>query len=244
MDWTKAKTILIVALLATNIILIAVYGHLAPASNTTDQELETETIALLADKGIYIKGSLPLKHNNMPVLSVEYDRLDPNLLQEQLWDQIPIDENDRSRQSMLELANHFLEKCGVLTDTVELESVNQTGTTTTVTYRNVYQEILVEDSYIICTIEGGQVVKMDRYWAKPVEFGRTKRATISPSAALISIVSEKHELGSVMVEKVEMVYWLDPTNYGGENTVSDTAFPAWKITYNDGQVIHVPAYLE
>lgn len=242
MDWTKAKTILIAALLATNLILIGVYGLLASADGSTDQELETETIALLEDKGIFIKENLPPKHSDMPVLSVEYDRLDSTLLEQQLWAQIPIDENDRSRQSMLELANSFIDKCGVLTDTVELDRIEQTGQTATVTYRNLYQGILVEDSYMICTIEGGQVVTLDRYWLRPVGFGKTKRETISASAALISIVSEKHELESIMVEKVEMVYWLDPTNYGGENTVSDTAFPTWKVTYNEDQVIYVPAY--
>jgi hypothetical protein len=43
---------------------------------------------------------------------------------------------------------------------------------------------------------------------------------------------------------MQMVYWLDQRDYSGEDTISDTAFPTWKITYNGGQVKHVPAFSE
>lgn len=244
MDWTKAKSILIVALMVTNIILISVYGIKAMEVVDTEQELQTNTLTLLEEKGVFVEGTLPTKHSSMPVLHVEYDRLDSEVLETQLWSQIPIDENDRSRESMLALSDGFLEKCGILTQTVEMKTIKQTGRTTTVTYRNLYEGIAVEDSFIICTIEGGQVVKLERVWLNPIEFGKTKRETMSASAALLDMLSKKNEISTITVKEMEMVYWLDPTNYGSENTVSDTAFPAWKITYNDGQVMHIPAYLE
>ena len=53
---------------------------------------------------------------------------------------------------------------------------------------------------------------------------------------------EKDQREAILVEDMELVYWLNPSDYEGETAISDTALPAWKITYNDGQVKHIPAY--
>lgn len=244
MDWTKAKTILIAALLATNLILIVVYGFSTAESATKDQMLEGKTIALLENKGIYVKDGLPTKHNNMSVLSVEYDRLDSSILDEKMTTQTPVLEENRTKESFLDQADQFLRDCGIQTNTVVLDHIDLDGSRATITYRNDYQGVTVEDSYMICTIDEGRVTNFERFWLNPLELGRTKRATISASAALISLVGTKQAQESILVEEMELVYWLDPTNYGGENTVRDTAFPAWKVTYNGGQVIHISAYLD
>jgi len=234
MDWTKAKTILIVAL------LIFVKADDRP----TEEMLLSETIELLEAKNIYIDTELPTKHNKMPILSVEYDRLDQNLLQEQLWSQIPLNQGQRSTENILNMTEDFLRKCDIWRDTAVLDRIENEEGIIKVYYKNVYENYLIEDSYIICTVEDGQVTEIDRYWLNPVNFGKTKKATMSASAALINFMSEKNEMGSILVEDMEMVYWLDSAVYGTETTISDTAFPAWKITYNDGQIKHIPAYNE
>lgn len=244
MDWTKAKTILIVALLVTNLFLIVTYSIIQAEDDPTEEMLQSETIALLETKDIYVEIPLPTKKSKMPVLSVEYDRLDPSLLEEQLWAQVPLAENYRSRESIIQMTQDFLRSCGIWGPNVELDRVEQEGQATTVYYQNIYDEMLVEDSYIICTVDGGQVTELNRYWLDPVELGRTKKATISASAALIKFASQKHEPGPVKIEDMEMVYWLDSSAYEAETTVSDTVFPAWKITYNGGQIKHIPAYTE
>jgi hypothetical protein len=244
MDWTKAKSIIIAALLVTNLFLIVTYRIIQVEDVPTEEMLQSETIALLEAKNIYVEGPLPTKHPKMPVLSVEYDRLDSSYFQELIWQQTPLDDSHRSRESILQMTEDFLRKCGIWGANVELDRIEQKGQTSIVSYRNVYQGMKVEDSYIICTVQGGQVTEIDRYWLNPVELGKTKKATMSASAALISFMSEKHKAGSILVEKIEMVYWLDSTEYDGETTISDTAFPSWKITYNGGQVKHIRAYTE
>lgn len=244
MDWTKSKTILIVALLITNLFLVATY-QLFPGETAGDEDLlETETIALLEAKNIFIKGELPSKHSNMPVLTVNYDRLDPNLLEELIENQIPLPVNYRNRESNLQMLEDFLKNCGVWSDRVTLSGYESEESRTIVTFQNVHQGFLIEDSYIVCVIENGKVTSMDRYWLEPVAFGRTKLATMSASAALLFLMTEKHEKGAILVEDMQMVYWLDQRDYSGEDTISDTAFPTWKITYNDKQVKHVPAFSE
>ncbi|MGI6727078.1 MAG: two-component system regulatory protein YycI [Anaerovoracaceae bacterium] len=244
MDWTKAKTILILALLAANIFLIITFVFIRAEDSPNEQMLEEETIALLEQKNVYIKNDLPTKHSKMPVLIVEYDRLDPNVLQEKLWAQVPLMDNDQSEEKILQITEDFLKNCGIWGENVHLDRVEKQGLSTKVYYKNIFEGMKIEDSYIICNIENGQITEVQRYWLNPIEIGRTKKTTISASVALINFISEKDDSDVILVEDMEMVYWLDSTAYGMETTISDTAFPAWKITYNGGQIKHIPAYVD
>lgn len=244
MDWTKAKTILLIALLITNLFLGAIYVFAQIRQNEDEEMLQKETIALLEAKQIYVETVLPLKHNKMPVLNIRYDRMDPDLLEEQLASQTPLPENRRSREYILGMAGDFLYKCGILAENVVLDRVEERGTETIVSYKNVYEGISIEESYIQCTVKDGMVTELTRYWLHPIDFGRTKKATMSASAALIHFMSGKDSKESIKVEDMSLVYWLDPSAYGMETTVYDTAFPAWKVTYNGGKIRYIPAYME
>lgn len=244
MDWTKSKTILIVALLVTNLFLLTTYRFSGDRSSADAAQLESETIALLEEQNIFIKGELPERHSDMPVLTVTYSRLDETFLSEKLDAQVPLGPSYRNRESILMMVEDFLKSCGVWNGGVVLESYQHDGDRILVSYANVYEEFRIEESYILCTVVGGKVEALERVWLEPVAFGRTKRSTMSASAALLSLLSKKHAQGAVLVEGIELIYWLDQQDYTGENMISDTAFPTWKITYNDGQILRVPAYGE
>ncbi len=242
MDWTKAKSILIVALLITNLFLLATYTVVKADNGPTEEELHAETIALLEQKQIYVKGSLPTQHEKMPVLMVEYDRPDPEILRQRLEEQTPMDGEYGSRSDILKMTEAFLKSCDLWDANVVLNKIEQEESTIRVFYRNEYNGIPVEDSYIICTVEGGVVTEVDRLWLRPVGLGKSKKATVSASAALIDLMRSKNERATILVESMEIVYWLNPSDYEGETAISDTALPAWKVTYNGGQNMHVPAY--
>jgi hypothetical protein len=242
MDWTKAKTILIIALLITNIFLFVTYTVSNADNGPSEEELLNETIALLEEKKIYVKDNLPGVHQKMPVLMVEYDRLDPDLLRQKLAEQIPMDGEHGSREGILKKVETFLKDCDIWSPNVVLHKMEQQENKTLVHYRNEYEGILVEDSYIICTVENGIITEVDRFWLKPIGFGQGKKETISASAALINLMRSKDERDAILVEDMELVYWLNPSDYEGETAISDTALPAWKITYNGGQIKHIPAY--
>lgn len=242
MDWTKAKTFLIIALLITNIFLLVTYTLSNSDNETSEEELLRETIALLEEKNIYVKGELPSVYQKMPVLMVQYDRLDPDFLHQKLAEQIPMERESRSRKEIVKRVEAFLKDCGIWSPNVILDKVEQQDNKTYVHYKNEYEGYLVEDSYIICTVENGVITEVDRFWLKPKGFGQAKKATISASAALLSLMREKDQREAILVEDMELVYWLNPSDYEGETAISDTALPAWKITYNDGQVKHIPAY--
>jgi regulatory protein YycI of two-component signal transduction system YycFG len=242
MDWTKAKTILIIALLITNIFLLVTYTLSNSDNETSEEELLRETIALLEEKNIYVKGELPSVYQKMPVLMVQYDRLDPDFLRKKLAEQTPMESKSGSRKEIVKMVEAFLKDCGIWSPNVILDKVEQQDNKTYVHYKNEYEGYLVEDSYIICTVENGVITEVDRFWLKPKGLGQAKKATISASAALLSLMREKDQREAILVEDMELVYWLNPSDYEGETAISDTALPAWKITYNDGKVKHISAY--
>ena len=74
MNWSKAKTILIAALIITDLILILTYGNFS----FKDEEFKDhEALAeFLAQKSIYVEaGVIPALHKDMPVLYVQKEGL-------------------------------------------------------------------------------------------------------------------------------------------------------------------------
>lgn len=243
MDWTKAKTILIIALLITNLFLGIIYVAAQIKQGAGEKMLHKETVELLEKKQIRILTELPIKHSKMAVLNVRYDRMDQDVLETLLEKQEGMGE-DRNQDDFVKYADNFLNKCGILRENVVLEKVEVQGKKTRVTYKNVYESFTILESYVKCTIENGLVTEFSRYWLHPLEFGRTKRETMSASAALIHFMGENEQTEEVCIEGMELVYWLDPSAYGMESTLYDTAFPAWKVTYSGGKIQYIPAYME
>ena len=81
MDWTKAKTILIVALLATNLFLILTYGldRLEP-----EREKRDALLTILENNQIALEGEIPGTPGKIPLLYVEYSGITREILQEQI----------------------------------------------------------------------------------------------------------------------------------------------------------------
>jgi regulatory protein YycI of two-component signal transduction system YycFG len=244
MDWAKAKSIIIVALIAANLFLIIMFVVLKAEDTSDEMLIQKQTIALLEQKNIHVETNVPIKHDEMPVLNVKYDRLDTDFLENKLKEQIPLPVEDRNKKELLAMTEDFLKTCGIWSNNVVLDQYQKNGDSITISYRNEYDKMRIEDSYIICTVADGKVKALDRHWLTPIDFGRTKRATMSASAALVSFMKEKDAEESITIEKVELVYWIDSNAYEGNSTISDTAFPAWKITYNNDKIKHISAYGE
>ena len=242
MDWTKAKSILIIALIVTNIVLIFTYVFKADAFVSTDETILSDTIDLLNSKNIFIETTIPKKHNRMPVLTVEYDTIDQDILEEQLLNQKPLSSLDQTDTNIERMASEFIDRCNLLTENVRLDSIENKDNNFVITYKNYINEIPIEDSYIICEISDGIVQNVKRYWLNPIEFGKTKKEVIPAVAALIKFMSENDHDEKIYVEEISLVYWLDSSAFNTDSPVSDTAFPAWKITYNHGKIMYIMAY--
>lgn len=246
MDWTKAKTIIIGVLLVANIFLL--YLFIDKEKQPAGEMLEEETMALLEAKQIFVEKDLPQEGGKMPVLMVEYSKIDRTFIKEKISAQSERENYSGTEEEDLAIADNFLAHCKIEYDTAVFWEYTQEELEgeifSTVFYINQYKGIRVEDSYIACRISNGMVVDVDIFWLKPLGQGKAKKSTISPSAALIELMRNKDGKESILVNNIEMVYWLDPSFPPGETAVSDTALPTWKIEYNDGLNLYVPAYTD
>lgn len=242
MDWTKAKSILIVALLVTNLVLIAAYFFQNNSLKNDEKEMQDVTIKLLEQKNIFVKTEIPQEHPRMAKLTVQYDKMNEEMVKEQLARQKALPESELTDEKLISMTTEFIEKCNLTTENVTFDSIDRTGTDIVVKYKNYINGIAIEDSYIICTVRNGKIVDFKRYWLNPVEAGDIEKEVIPAVAALIKFMSGNTTEEKIYVEGISLVFWLDSSVFNAEAPVTDTAFPAWKITYNNGKIQYIMAW--
>jgi len=243
MDWTKAKSILIVALIVTNLVLIATYFFQTNDFNNDEKEMEDVTIKLLEQQNIYVDADvIPKDHKRMAKLTVQYDKMNEDVINGQLADQKALPESKQTEENFISMTRNFLDSCGLLTDNVTYDRMDRAGNDILLTYKNCISGIAIEKSYIIFTIREGKIVDFKRFWLNPTEISNNEKDVIPANAALIKFMSNNTEGIRINVEDITMVYWLDTSSFDAESPVTDTAFPAWKITYNHGKIKYILAW--
>lgn len=242
MDWTKAKSILIVALIVTNLVLISAYFLQDNRLEKDDKEMREVTIKLLEEKNIFLETKIPEVHYRMPKLTVQYDKADEDVIRKQLAGQKSLPAKERSDENLISMTQDFIKDCGLMTENVTFDSIERSGDETRVIYKNYVNDIALEESEMVCTIRDGRIVDFKRNWLKPMEANGIEKEVIPAAAALIKFMSENTEEEKIYVEDISLVYWLDSSVFDAESPVTDTAFPAWKITYNRGRIQYIMAW--
>jgi len=236
MDWTKAKNILIAALIITNLVLIATYAFQKNLFNSSEKQVMNETVELLKEKNIYIKPNIiPKEHNEMATLSVEYDNGNQNAVKKELKKQTAVTKKHLTDEDLIKMTTEFIDRCGLLTKNVTYDRIQRDGDIINVYYKNVIDNVTIEKSYINCTVKNGKITAFDRYWLNPVEYSKAKKEIIPAVAALLKFMIENQGDEKVNVKDISLVYWLDSSSFDSESPVFDTAMPYWKITYNHGK---------
>jgi regulatory protein YycI of two-component signal transduction system YycFG len=246
MDWTKAKNIIIVALVVTNLVLIGSLFIEYVNTQKIEKLVLADTILMLQSRKISIETELPGKIGSMPTLYIEYDNADEAIIEENLKNQEGILGIEIDEKGVENYVNNFLVSCNIMTENVVIYKIANEKGIYNVEYKNIVNKIPLEDSYIKCIFKDGKIQEFKRIWLKPLELGKTKRQVMSISSALVRFMNKIGESADkdneIKVEKIEFVYWLDTTALDLNSPVSDTAFPAWKFTFNKGKVIHILAY--
>jgi hypothetical protein len=240
MDWTKAKNILIAALLVTNLMLLGAYilREMQRADNDEDTLRR-----ILTEYNVFLETELPGQPAPMAVLYVRPETEDGDLIEKALAKQSPIPSS--GGEAAAEAVDAVLESCGLMTENTKLAApVETNGTKMIVRYRDIFEGIPIEESYILCTIEGGRITEIDRKWYTPLELHDAKGEIIGPIEALMQLLPDKREEETVVVRNMELVYHVNPDRPGAESLVGDTALPAWKITDDKGLVTYVAAYAQ
>jgi len=243
MDWTKAKTILIVALIATNLFLIFTYGFNKPGENENREDV---LIDVLANNNITLLTKVPERQGKLPVLYIEYSEFNKEetdaLLNREIYSVV---NQEMTEESLVDFSDRFLQELGLLRTNMVLDQVEIQENLQVVRYKNEIDGMPVEESYIYCTFDGGRLIGVDSYWLEAKNFSEKKMNIISASEALIFFTSQfPDNQENIQIEKIELVYWLDTSSFDGEELVKDTALPAWKISYNEDRKKYIYAYVE
>jgi regulatory protein YycI of two-component signal transduction system YycFG len=243
MDWTKAKTILIIALLTTNLVLGGALGF-RDFGVAAKENVPLEDI--LADRNIFLETGVPENYPaKMPVLFVEYENTDYEAVEKALENQGVLLRDEWSEQKIRAAADKVLTESGLMTENVvfsHIEKGDESEGAVKIVYKNTKDGISIEESYISCDMTNGRIAEVERKWLKPVGVHEKKGEIISPLSALLQLLSDKEESEELHVEKIELVYWLNPDDMGIEAPVDDTALPAWKITCAGEEPRYVTAF--
>lgn len=242
MDWTKAKSILIVALIVTNLVLIATYFLQNNRFDSNEEEMRNVTIKLLESKNIFVKTDIPKEHSRMPKLTVRYDKRNDDVILAQLATQVSLAKDEQTDENLIAKTTELIENCNLMTENVTFDRIKRTTKDIKVYYKNYINGIAIEESHIICTVTNGKITDLERFWLNPVESSNIEKEIIPAAAALIEFMSENQREEKIYVQDISLVYWLDSSAFDAESPVTDTAFPAWKITYNRGKIKYVPAW--
>ena len=240
MDWSKAKTILIIALLFTNIFLLVTYGF--NDDGRSDVPDEDTLLEVLEAHDIYLETSVPRTHGDMPVLSIAYADIDDEELELAISQADAVSAENATEATYKKAADRLIEKLGLASDAVSLESVEISGDTAVVSYGCAADEVSVDGCYMRCTFEKGKITDFEFSRIKPGSLSKSKLETVSAAVALMTFMNEKDDDEKVYIQDIEMVYWIDEESSPVQEAVTDVAFPFWKISYNDGKVKHIEAY--
>lgn len=86
LDWSKAKSILIVALIVTNLLLaVAIFSNQKPVDATLSKEFIEQSASLLKEKDIGLLVDIPRESPGLPRLTVDYEILNISLLRKNFF---------------------------------------------------------------------------------------------------------------------------------------------------------------
>ncbi|QIB67906.1 hypothetical protein Ami103574_00650 [Aminipila butyrica] len=240
MDWSKAKNILIVALIVTNTFLLFTY---LTKNSTEDRPMDQETLfTVLQGKDIYVDTDIPDKYENMPAITIKYNGDKQELIEAALKKNIYQVATKASEDDYKAVADQFLADCQLSNESLLFDKVMANGDTAVVRYKNSYKKVAIGDSFMEVSFKNGKVTDVTRQRLTLNSKSKKKLKVTSPEEALLMFMSEKQPEEVIHVEKIQLVFWVNSSEFNGESLISDTAFPAWEITYNGGQTKYIEAY--
>lgn len=239
MDWTKAKTILIIALIVTDFFLI---GACMRKEDNRELKNETALLHVLEENEIYVDlPRIPEKHGDMSTLSVEH-RTVSEAEKEQLLASASFQVSGTGETDYTDIGKRLLKELRLDQEEIEEKEIRrQEDGSVEVVFGCTANGKELAGSSIDFVFRNGQLAAIDSSLFLPREFSEKKLRTISAAAALINFMAEREEHETVHIAEMHLVYWINRDSYESSEAVSDTALPAWKITLTDGRDFYIEA---
>ncbi|MCT4594309.1 MAG: two-component system regulatory protein YycI [Anaeromicrobium sp.] len=266
MDWSKAKNILIIGFIITNVFLIYnIQKDMYNRNNVliVDDKIINDTKSILKEKDIGVDTQVPKIVIEMAPLDVEYETYDEDKLKENLVGArglLTIENNKLlkyrkssleekyflDRESALKTAEDFVSKIGFKNKGEEIWHTSEYNNRYEILYKQSYKDMFLEDSYMKVIVSTNGVEAFERIWLKPMEKEKSKREIMPATKALLKVMDDLEEVPRpIIIKDISLGYWFDRSKISfvnAENVKSGTAFPAWRIVLDNKEVKFVSAY--
>lgn len=257
MDWSKAKTYLIIAFAITNIFLIfsiASEHRTNPKKYFFSEESLSNLEHLLSQKEIRLDAELPKKTPKMGLLEVGYEEVLPEDYQA-LIDDFP-DEVEIlfgkqlrlmsaralerfSAEEALSDASAFILKYGLAEDFTLRNTVIQPDYIQII-YNAGYEDMFLEGSRMEFIYQKSGNFYMERTKLKVLKKSPKKRLTKTSVEAVMQ-ASARISPGET-IEEIQLGYYYEEYNINPLSKMKTaTAFPSWRIRTDSGQFYHIQA---
>lgn len=240
MDWSKAKNVMIVALIFTNIFLIyACIEKYYEKSAVTDSK---NFISALSQHGIVMEIKTPEAKEKLPVLSLSYsDPVGSNIKAVLKHSDFEV-KNLKDKNEYKDMANKFMENMGFSMMDFVCGNVELNETNVKVPYISTYDgySIYTEPLYVV--FKNGKISGLDGKITIGVPASKRQVSIISPEKAILIFMSEQTKnKKKTVIKDMQLVFWVNNENVDENELVLDTAFPAWRITYDDDKIDYIEA---
>jgi len=240
MDWSKAKNVILIVLVLTNLFLLAVCGHRHIKQFSEDKDLYIYTMKVLEENNIFYDGEIRSRGYRVHPLTVSYGKYDRTVVKNAMAGIRKLSPEERNLEGYKAAADQLLSKCGFLTENAQFDELTESDGRVIVKYKNVYKDIPVEECSMNVYFEDGRIVDFDRKWMEVINDDDAKIAVSSQLSALLKFMAEKDTDARIDIDSISLVYWIDSYDLEG-NVLYDTALPAWRIEYNSNQTAYISA---
>lgn len=258
MDWAKAKFILIIAFIITNMFLG--YSYYKTTSNAqnghfSDGEYREYVQMLLKKKNIELKIEVPEYEQRLGPILVKYEMPDRDIYKTLVEEKGAVYEFEGPNKSVLtfdaklkkydvesaiDYANGFLKLYGLNRHGIKLKKASENPEHIEVVYAGDYDGHFLEKSYMSFKFQRDGSLRVERLWLIPEKSGFQKRLLISPYEAIVKVYPELDD--SSVISDISLGYYFKlGENLNIKDTKTAKAFPAWRITLSDGTEKYVSA---
>ena len=277
MDWTKTKTILIIALTLTNLVLgLFLFSQKRQEAVRWNNEKEAllDMRQVLEERDIYLGSNVTFEDEKAIILEVAYQVFDPLVEGERfLKNAYQLDDNIVSKglekvvinDALLQYINEnyeeesltiteneaaeqgrtYLKTIGFWEDGVYLAEINKDTRSYELTYKQLYDNKFVENSYMRLKVVNQGIQELERKWFDIVRVDKTPVAIIPASKALFYLIDKLYNedpdrRSEVYIQSVDLGYRLD-TSVFSSPIYSGEVSPFWRIKTESGNEFFIKA---
>lgn len=234
MDWSRAKTILIVIFLVLNIFLI--YNLAADESKvvTISQKDIIDVQTILKRSNIELKAQVPNKIKSKSFLKVEDA---PNM--KFTINNEPKDNVKGFNQKKIEkYVETYLKSKDIFPEYAQVSNFTKDNNGYEIKYKQVFRDNEIFRSYMNIKLSEKGVTSIESHWFNPVGFIDDVKDIKTPLEALLVFAKDAGGEVKITIDDISLGYYLSDDI----QNASVSAVPVWRIKASDGSIYYYNAY--